>query len=377
MTNRNLVLRFVCTISLYWFNVRGLVQRGGPVRQHMIGNDRCWRQPQPQPRSNSGTALHCSLRNRRKQKRDELVDQERQCLESNAGSAALHALSHPANEDAPAFPVPPSHRDPHSPPITHHITFYSFEELFPGSNLAEVFDTNGSFRRALRVAARADLAGPGDCRCDNLESAVMGSWRAPALALALVPPLFATLAPALARAQATSTAQQSNIAVESTDVDSMGIDSSQEIEPAPTPPTPHCTHLTAVFFHHRITLHDGWLDGPTFLSTLTALCGPSPHVFGSWMDIPGVKGRPVHHSWHQDSGLDQRTVMVGFPPTDRYSGVGVYSHAVKLSHRLPTPGDTNEPRLWTQVFQTDSNLPTGDNNSNSNPGMDANRRLRP
>lgn len=52
---------------------------------------------------------------------------------------------------------------------------------------------------------------------------------------------------------------------------------------------------------------------------------------------------------HQDSGLPQRTVMVGFPPEDNYTGIGVFSHAIKLSHRMPPPVcagmNINEPRL--------------------------------
>jgi hypothetical protein len=37
--------------------------------------------------------------------------------------------------------------------------------------------------------------------------------------------------------------------------------------------------------------------------------------------------------------------MVGFPPTDRYIGIGVFSHAMKLSHRMSPPKIPNEPRL--------------------------------
>jgi hypothetical protein len=36
---------------------------------------------------------------------------------------------------------------------------------------------------------------------------------------------------------------------------------------------------------------------------------------------------------------------------DNYDGIGVFSHAVLLSHRLsPPPLTQNEPRLWTDVF---------------------------
>jgi hypothetical protein len=91
------------------------------------------------------------------------------------------------------------------------------------------------------------------------------------------------------------------------------------------------------------------LDGREFVRSLSGLCGSTAHVFGSWIDIVGVKGRCVAHSWHQDSGLDQSTVMVGFPAEDHYQGVGVFPHAVKLSHRLPSP-DAPGPRVWDGSF---------------------------
>ena len=302
-------LRILCIISLFSLNVDGYMHRGDPLRLHVIGKDLLLhRRP-----STSATILHCSLRNRRKQKRDEMGDQERERLQSAADANLLQALSQPANEDAPPFPVPESHREHNAVAITHpHIRFYSFDELFPESNLAEVFDTHGDFRHALRVAAREDFFMPDDRLPENANAAIkdprstlMSSWR---------------------------TANE-------------------------------YLHLSAVFEQYRITCQGSHLRGPVFVATLVALCGPSPHVFGSWMDILGVKGRRVNHSWHQDSGLEQCTVMVGFPPTDRYTGLGVFSHAVKLSHRLPTPVHPNQPRLWTEAFMTvptDKMSSTGD-----------------
>ena len=38
--------------------------------------------------------------------------------------------------------------------------------------------------------------------------------------------------------------------------------------------------------------------------------------------------------------------MIGFPPSNNYNGIGVFSHALKLSHRMPPPDKLNEPRLW-------------------------------
>jgi hypothetical protein len=37
--------------------------------------------------------------------------------------------------------------------------------------------------------------------------------------------------------------------------------------------------------------------------------------------------------------------MVGFPPANQYIGIGVFSHAIKLSHRMSAPKILNEPRL--------------------------------
>ena len=60
---------------------------------------------------------------------------------------------------------------------------------------------------------------------------------------------------------------------------------------------------------------------------------------GSWLDIVSPKGgrRRAAHAWHQDSGLEQWTAMLGFPPGDGYEGPGVFSHAVRLSHAMPPP----------------------------------------
>jgi len=43
------------------------------------------------------------------------------------------------------------------------------------------------------------------------------------------------------------------------------------------------------------------------------------------------------HGWHQDSGWDKITVLMGFPPEDKWRGEGVFSHVVRLSHPLPMP----------------------------------------
>jgi hypothetical protein len=86
--------------------------------------------------------------------------------------------------------------------------------------------------------------------------------------------------------------------------------------------------LTAVLQQH---LGDGAPTGDAFMDTIGKLCGrkPSTHL----IDIVGVLTRRIPHSWHQDTGNspeNSKTVLLGFPPTDNYNGVGVFSHVVKL-----------------------------------------------
>ena len=60
---------------------------------------------------------------------------------------------------------------------------------------------------------------------------------------------------------------------------------------------------------------------------------------GGFLDIvspPDMK-MTRNHAWHQDSGLEQNTVMLGFPSSDGYVGPGVFSHVVLLSHPLEPP----------------------------------------
>ena len=84
------------------------------------------------------------------------------------------------------------------------------------------------------------------------------------------------------------------------------------------------------------------VTGERFIRTLGGLCGEPCH--GTLIDIASPVGaRRIRHSWHQDSGLDRLTVMLGFPastPSESVglpTGVGVFSHAVRLSHALRHP----------------------------------------
>jgi len=78
------------------------------------------------------------------------------------------------------------------------------------------------------------------------------------------------------------------------------------------------------------------LTGERFIKGLGALCGTPCH--GTLIDIASIGKQNIRHSWHQDSGYDRYTVMLGFPsstPSEELpEGVGVFTHAVKLSHPL-------------------------------------------
>jgi hypothetical protein len=96
-------------------------------------------------------------------------------------------------------------------------------------------------------------------------------------------------------------------------------------------------------------------QGPTgdeFMEKIGELCGSQPSTH--WIDIVGITGRKILHSWHQDtgrSGLDgsAKTVMIGFPREDNYDGVGVFSHAIKLTREQWAADDhpLNEPLVYT------------------------------
>ena len=87
------------------------------------------------------------------------------------------------------------------------------------------------------------------------------------------------------------------------------------------------------------------ITGGEFVLTLGSLCGGEA-TSGSLLEIvnnaAGGRDRVLVHSWHQDSGRQQRTVMLGFPPKSGFEGGGVFSHCVKLSHELKPQGRRGE-----------------------------------
>ena len=68
--------------------------------------------------------------------------------------------------------------------------------------------------------------------------------------------------------------------------------------------------------------------------------------------------RRVAHSWHQDSGISSKTVLLGFPPRNGYVGGGVFSSHVKLSHPLkPTEGEAHGMVVEFERFEPPLEIP--------------------
>ena len=235
-----------------------------------------------------------SIKQRRLLRLESLQPLENARLDSSAGLLEL-----PPNQEAQAYAVPPLLRQASShatQELLDHVKFFSWDALFPGAGFSKVFNENGAFRRELRIAARQDFTGDAtsaltQTMAADLRSSLAGRWI---------------------------------------------------IERARKSEFPSTTIVLAKYLPEKS------IDGESFFNGLFDLVPEAPSRFGSWMDIVGVIGRKVPHSWHQDSGRQQHTLMVGFPPSDGYSGIGVFSHAVKLTHRL-ADHERNEPRLWQQL----------------------------
>lgn len=209
------------------------------------------------------------------------------------------------NEDAPCYALndtgttssdttPSQQRDDES--ITHpHLTYYSLDDIFPNNlNFSERFNSNADFRTELRNAMREDVLDTTPTyhtlseKARNFlllpDSSLQGSWKC-------------------------------------VDGGWSRSDGSRTM--------PRMTRLT-----HVLAKHLG-ADAPTgdeFMDTIGRLCGDKPSTH--WIDIVGVLNRRIPHSWHQDTGRsDQcRTVLLGFPASDQYEGVGVFSHLIKLKY---------------------------------------------
>ena len=166
----------------------------------------------------------------------------------------------------------------------HHV---ALEDLFPGTGLQALFNGSAQFRQDLRKAMRSDLyiMDPTLSRERNRQMRSLGS----------------TLHVVWNRSACTF------------------------------------RHMDACLKQYGIIS----LGGGDMIHMLGSLCGGEA-TSGSLLEIVNIGRRKVNHSWHQDSGRAQRTVMLGFPPCDHYSGGGVFSHAVKLSAELKAQGKRGE-----------------------------------
>jgi len=211
-------------------------------------------------------------------------------------SSAVSMDATPAFFEAKVFPMPLNLQDStKTDPIASHLEYWSLDELFPEViGLGDVFDSDEKFRACIRTAARADffvpdprLSAEANRMLSDSGSSLEGNWKQ----------------------------------------------------------CGQCPNLAEVFRAYGFSA----LTGGAFIQRLGQLCtdggraGSFPSVVypttGSWLDIvnPASGRSRSNHAWHQDSGLEQYTVMLGFPIRDHYSGVGVFSHAVKLSHVMPPP----------------------------------------
>ena len=179
---------------------------------------------------------------------------------------------------------------PHTAGVTEHVKFFGLEELFPGTSLQEVFNSSAEFRTGIRKAMRDDLfvedesvSEKANAAIRSLSSSLMVNWKTSATGYAA---------------------------------------------------------FTALFEQYGVKD----LTGETFIQTLGGLCGAESH--GSLIDITGTGRRQERHSWHQDSGLERFTVMLGFPPESDWEGVGVFSHSCKLSHPLRQDGAEGQIIQW-------------------------------
>jgi hypothetical protein len=115
--------------------------------------------------------------------------------------------------------------------------------------------------------------------------------------------------------------------------------------------------LTAILSQY---LGENAPTGNEFMETIGQLCGSG--ATGHWIDIVGIVGRRISHSWHQDTGRcpfgETRTVLLGFPKEDNYDGVGVFSHVVKLGHERHAPEDhaIGEPIVYPNLNLDNENV---------------------
>jgi hypothetical protein len=106
-------------------------------------------------------SLKSSLRERRNNKRVSELEKakSKKVLESSTSSYNLTAIHN--NDIISAINITniyPNHMLESIPIYNSYVSFLSFYNLFPESNLSEIFDSNSYFRNELRTAARYDFS---------------------------------------------------------------------------------------------------------------------------------------------------------------------------------------------------------------------------
>lgn len=218
------------------------------------------------------------------------------------------------NDDAPTFDSS-EFRTVAGPTIEHsHVQTRALDDLFPRvTGFSELFCTNKSFRDGMRDAIRQDIfdatpayAGMSEKARKMLllpDSSLQGSWKCQGRQ----------------------------------DVPEGGL---------------RMKKLTNVL---KEFLGEMAPTGDEFMDNIGNLCGSKPSTH--WIDIVGITDRKISHSWHQDTGRSSNgntyTVLLGFPPEDSYTGVGVFSHVVKLEKEQWAQDDhpPSEPVLFSKAIE--------------------------
>ena len=206
-----------------------------------------------------------------------------------------------AFEDVEVYEVPERLRRHGATRNTSFVEYKSLEELFPRTNLSETFHRDAEFRTDIRRAMRDDLFIP-DERLSAEKNAAMRS-----------------------------------------------LSSSVHVNWFESP-TQYAS-LTKTFERYGVMN----VTGERFIHALGGLCRTPCH--GTLIDIASIGKQKIRHSWHQDSGYERFTVMLGFPaptPSDALPlGVGVFTHAVKLSHALAQPNAPGAVIQWENYNHDD------------------------
>ncbi len=198
-------------------------------------------------------------------------------------------------------------------PTNSHIQSTSLDDLFPNLDFSLHFNTNSTFRNALRNSIREDVfdATPSYANMSEKarrmlllpDSSLQGSW-------------------SCNESKYTTTADAEN----------------RNDDVGPEKVNLRMKKLTEVLASH---LGPNAPTGDVFMTTIGNLCGSHPSTH--WIDIVGIMDRKISYSWHQDTGRshghDSRTVLLGFPRENNYNGTGVFSHAVKLKYERHAPID--------------------------------------